>query len=400
MKQLIKLTALVIGLVLAFSCISCNNGSNEEEPQHGGQTGGTQSSLAALNTLKDIDGFPGVYTIEYDGDYKLDEAINSNLISSEDLLDYIEDNLMSWKTNVEAGAPLRINVQGAACSSIVAENTNPDVGGYIIGRNFDWEPGSSLILHAMPDNGYESVSTCFLEFVSDESDWAPNDDVFNNAVAIACVYVPMDGMNEKGLYIANLNSNGDARLTNTDDTSKKNVQTTIAIRYILDKCSTVAEAVAWLETINMCPVYGDEVLYHNSGVPVYSKDYHFAIADNSGHSVVVEWIGGEMKVTETKVVTNHYLDEDNRPDTANGDKDLESSLSRYQTLEEAGKAQQWKMNTTNIKQVLSSVQQMHSVWSAIFEPSAKRVTYYFRDTNAADDDDTPIDYTKSVVVQF
>ena len=34
---------------------------------------------------------------------------------------------------------------------------------------------------------------------------------------------------------------------------------------------------------------------------------HFAIADAAGHSVVVEYIGNEMVVTETPVVTNYYL---------------------------------------------------------------------------------------------
>ena len=35
--------------------------------------------------------------------------------------------------------------------------------------------------------------------------------------------------------------------------------------------------------------------------------HHFAIADKSGKSVVVEYVDGEMLVTETNIVTNHYL---------------------------------------------------------------------------------------------
>ena len=35
--------------------------------------------------------------------------------------------------------------------------------------------------------------------------------------------------------------------------------------------------------------------------------HHFAIADKSGKSVVVEYVNGEMLVAETNIVTNHYL---------------------------------------------------------------------------------------------
>ena len=356
MKQLIKLTALVIGLVLAFSCISCNNGND-----NGDETPGF-TVQDALKSIKAVEGVPKVYTAEFEGDYFLDDTINENLRTSTRLLNYLKSHISTWDSE-ENESSIQINVAGAACSSIVAKNADSEVGGYIYGRNFDWDEGTALILHTKPKSGYESVSTCYMGFVSTKANWAPNDKEANNLLALCCIYVPMDGMNEKGLYIANLQNDTDPVMPAAGDATKKYVQTTVAIRYILDKCETVDEAVAWLKTIHMCPVYAEY-----SGYP----DYHFAIADNTGKYAVVEWIDGEIQVIELPIVTNHSLY--NSRDTENN----YETYGRFDTLEEAGDAKGWEMNVNDVAEALGKVQQKNSVWSAVFEPGAKRVTYYFR----------------------
>ncbi|MBR4791698.1 MAG: linear amide C-N hydrolase [Treponema sp.] len=394
MKKLLKLPALVIGLVLAFSCVSCNNGNDgsEETPA---QRVADQPVTSAFSTLKAINGVNKAYTVEFDGEYYLDDAIDSNLKTSEELIDYLYTNFLSWKTVADSGDSLTINVQGAGCSSIVAKNKTTGTDGYIFGRNFDWANGPSIIIHARPINGYESVSTCFTGFVNEDPDWAPNNNLENNAIALACIYVPMDGMNEKGLYIANL-QNDVLSVMPDAGSSKKYVQTTVAIRYILDKCATVDEAVTWLKSINMCPVLADENY----------PDYHFAIADNNGKYVVVEWIKGELKTVNSRVVTNHSLVNEVTDET------WDNSIERYDSLTAAGTSANWEMTSEEVKEALEAVQQDNSVWSAVFEPGAKRVTYYFRkaDPQAGVDQTDPdavhnakhhpMDYTKPVVVQF
>lgn len=356
MKKLLKLTALVIGLVLAIGFVSCNNGNDSGDDTKG------FTIQDALKSIKAVEGVPKVYTAEFEGDYFLDDTINANIIKSTKLLSYLKTHVSDWEAE-ENESSIQINVAGAACSSIVAKNADPEVGGYIYGRNFDWDDGTSLILHTKPESGYESVSTCYMGFVSTKANWAPNDKEANNLLALCCIYVPMDGMNEKGLYIANLQNDTDPIVPAAGDTTKKYVQTTVAIRYILDKCATVNEAVEWLKTIHMCPVYAE--------FPDY-PDYHFAIADNSGKYAVVEWIDGEIQVIESRVVTNHSLY--NPRDTENN----YETYGRYDTLEEAGNAKDWEMNVNDVAEALGKVQQKHSVWSAVFEPGAKRVTYYFR----------------------
>lgn len=377
MKRVSTVTAIMMALLLGL--VSCQN-DDDDDSVSTGKAPASESFSNALASLNAVEGVSGVYTIEYDGEYYLDQTVTADLKTAAQLLAYLDDAVPTWKTARESGAPLTINVEGSACSSIVAENATTN-SGYIYGRNFDWDEGPVLILHTMPDNGYESVSTCYMAFVSNDTSWAPTSSVENDALALGAIYVPMDGMNEKGLYIANLQN--DTEPTIQDAAEKHFVQTTVAMRYILDRAATVDEAVAFLESINMCAVYAGE---NNI------DDHHFALADNTGKSIVVEWINGELKTVNTKVVTNHSLVNEHA-DTNHG------TFRRYDSLVAAGEAVNWKMTSQQVADALKGVQQDDSVWSAVFEPSAKRVTYYFRAETITNEDE-PIDYTKPVVVQF
>lgn len=97
--------------------------------------------------------------------------------------------------------------------------------------------------------------------------------------------------------------NLDAVMPENPDAGKNDVQTTVAIRCILDKCASVDEAVNFLEKINMYPVFADQE--KKDGKKYHA--YHFAIADNKGKSIVAEWVDEKLVITETKIVTNHNL---------------------------------------------------------------------------------------------
>ena len=116
--------------------------------------------------------------------------------------------------------------------------------------------------------------------------------MINQFKATAAVYVPMDGINEKGVVIADLMA-GDKELTDQNDESKKNLTTTTAIRLVLNYAADVDEALNLLRQYNIHSDIGSA--------------HHFIIADAKGTSVAVEWTGGEMKVTPTDVLNNHYL---------------------------------------------------------------------------------------------
>lgn len=427
MKKLLKFFVPTIGLLLALGLVSCNPSSGETPgTENVSQGAGTDDSGVvtppddggdddeeriaeggwdlAAQTLKAVSGFEsvGVYSAEFDGEYLLNNVIAADLTTAGELVTYLKNHVPEWKTVEDAEYNLDIQVKGAACSSIVAKNKTEGTSGYIYGRNFDWDDGPSLILHARPIDGYESISTCFLPFI--DEGWENKSNTEKGAEALSCIYVPMDGMNEKGLYIANLqNDTAPMEIPEQLDATKTYVQTTVAIRYILDKCKTVDEAVNWLKTITMCPVYSD--FRDEEGNPEY-PDYHFAIADNTGKYVVAEWINGEFKTKEDRVCTNHSLVNDLPEDTNH------STYRRYNALTKIGQDSNWELTSTEVRDALKAVQRSNSVWSAVFEPAAKRVTYYFRkaDPHAGIDttdpdavqaaDKVPMDYTKSIVVQF
>lgn len=95
-------------------------------------------------------------------------------------------------------------------------------------------------------------------------------------------YLAFDGMNEKGVAITPLQV-PEASLDFAED--KITLNTTTAVRLVLDKAASVDEAVALLEEYN---VYFSGGLY-----------CHYLIGDSSGRSVIVEYYDGEMQVIET-----------------------------------------------------------------------------------------------------
>ena len=196
--------------------------------------------------------------------------------------------------------------QDFGCSTLTAES--------LMGRNYEWEgaDGSVMIVHTVPENGYESYATCWLDFLGFGQNWKP-EGFANQYMSLASIYVPLDGVNEKGLCVADL-VNGDEEQTH-QSTDKVDLTTNTAIRLLLDKAATVEEAISLLEQYDM-----------NSAI---GMSHHLSISDASGRSVVVEYINNEMIVTETSAVTNHYLSEGEKYGVGN-----QESHARFEKLVE------------------------------------------------------------------
>lgn len=357
MKTSKIITAAFAALILVFALDSCANGTNSAPSKTG---------VDAISSLKPVEGADHVYSVEYNGDYLLDDLIAANLKTEYDLLYFLTENIPSWKLAKENGIPLTIKVSGAGCSSVTANNAG-EAGGKIFGRNFDYPDGSALIIHTKPEEGYESVSTSYPYYVTGNRWWEPTNKIEIDALCLGLIYAPLDGMNEKGLYISILQL--DEEETNQTAEGKNDVQTTVAVRYLLDNAASVEEAISILEGFNM----------HN----VFGTAYHYAIADNTGKSVVVEYLNNEMILTETRVVTNHYL-------TPNSEKvGSYNSYERYLKAITAGEETDWNMTPAQIREVLKSVSAHQyasdptsthkTIWSAVYEPNIYKITYYFHE---------------------
>ena len=126
---------------------------------------------------------------------------------------------------------------------------------------------------------------------------------------------------------------------------------------------------------------------------VIDTAHHFIIADVTGKSLVVEWTGNKMYVSESKILTNHYVAESPKK----GVFTYENSKVRFEMLEKYGNENKWTMNAEKMKECMKAVSvgsfdfeiQEITAWSAVYEPENKRISYYFREN-----------YEKPFIIEF
>ena len=305
-----------------------------------------QKFSAALS-IKQLE--KGLYSLEFIGDYGFDKFLDEGGAATDNALaDFLAEYLLGGFYSTQQNSVANT----FACSSIVSTN-----GQLLFGRNFDCTECSTMIVHTKPNNGYESFSTACLDFLGFGEDWLPDKSITDKFMALASIFVPLDGMNEKGLYVADLMA-GDQEITN-QSTDKPDVTTTTAIRLLLDKASTVDEAIKLLKNVDM-----------NSS---YLTAHHLAIADASGKSVVVEYVNNKMLIFETSVVTNHYLAVSEKAGTG-----AQSSIDRFNMLSEKSKSTK---NESDVLDALKSAVQdsnNKTMWSIVYYPALKGADFYFK----------------------
>ncbi len=303
---------------------------------------GTQ--IRAIRTIRKLG--DNLFYMEYVGDYGLTQFLEQGGARSDDevgayLTKFFSRGLYKFE------APEKIY----GCSTIAAEGSG---GGYLFGRNFDWNECTALIIKTVPTDGYVSISTANTEFLGVSGDPQNIGDKF---AYLGSTYIPLDGMNEKGLCVAVLALPESGRAC--QDTGKAGITTTTAIRMLLDQAATVDEA---LELLNQYDMYSSAEL-----------GYHFALADASGKAVVVEYLDNRMYVTEEAAATNHILTPGPYYEIG---KD-EWSAQRYETLVGLLKQSGGTMDADQVKEALSRVSS-YTQWSIVFDQKDLEVIYYYR----------------------
>lgn len=227
--------------------------------------------LKTLSTLKEKG--VGVYTMTYDRDYGFDAFLEIGASSDADIEAFVTKRLLK-------GLPIELNVSDAGCTAFVSRNEEGDI---IYARNFDFLYAPFLQVYTNPDNGYVSVSTVNLSFAGYGEGNLPSSGIsFQNFLTLAAPFLPFDGMNEKGVCIALL---AVPEVWMIDDPDKITLNTTTAIRLVLDKAATIDEAVELLRKYN---------IYFSGDVTC-----HFLIADATGKSVIVEYYDNGLQVVES-----------------------------------------------------------------------------------------------------
>ncbi len=355
---------------------SVSSGSSESSSASSGEASSTSSSTSSggssstssigqpekplspielTDQIKQLES--GLSAVKYEGDYGFEEFLENGGASSDgDVVKFLSKRLLSGRASLSFGK------MPFGCSTIsVKSSAKTGDGGYLFGRNFDWNSCGALIVHSVPQNGYASISTVntgFINMAGMRLSALPD-----NIQAMIAMYAPLDGMNEKGLAVS-VNMIQDSA-TISQNTDKPDITTTTAIRLLLNKAADVDEALELLRQYDMHASMGFMT--------------HLAISDNNGKSVVVEYINNEMKVVETPVVTNFYLAEGEKQGIGTA-----QSHERYNILMNALKENP-TMDMNDVRDALSSVSKKNfgefesTEWSIVFDQSTGEVHYYHRE---------------------
>jgi len=224
----------------------------------------TTNVLKSLDSIKKVDDY-GMFQMTYFGDYGFDEYLKVGTEFDEEI-----DTTY---------------VPGSGCTMFAVRN---DKGEVLVGRNMDFfhtghSVSPSLQVKTTPDNGYSSVSMIYLIFAGYSKDNLPSGLDLNSVNTLAAPFMPMDGMNEKGVAIGIV---AVPQAEGPSDQNKVTLNSLDLVRLVLDKAESVAQAIELMGQYNVHFPYGITCQY--------------LIADASGRSVIVNFEDGELKVTEVE----------------------------------------------------------------------------------------------------
>lgn len=225
-------------------------------------------------------------------------------------------------------------------------STAPSGDGPLFGRNFDWWHRASLLLYASPPSALASLSMVDLYYL-DFADTVGLDQLrgARDQIAQRAPYVPFDGVNEKGVAM------GLMAVPSAEppfDPGKVSLYDLALIRLVLDYALDTNHAVELLGEYN----------YRVTSTPV-----HFLIADRSGTAALVEYVGGEMRVTRTAepfmVATNFVVYGSQAP--------ISTGCPRYDRAYATLSARKGVLSRTEALDLLSAVSQQITMWSAVYD---------------------------------
>ena len=354
MKEKITLVAILIFLLTVSGCGSTSPEVERKETlvMENEEVSGPASFVAVSSKIQELES--GFSAVRYDGDYGFGRFLEQGGANSDqEVLRFLVNEFLAEVEGVG------INTGFFGCSTLSVENSE---GGYLFGRNFDWQACDALVVTAYPETGYASISTVNLEFIRQGAGLASGF-LSDEILTAAALYAPLDGMNEKGLCVS-VNMIQD-RATIGQNTEKPDITTTTAIRLMLDQAATVEEALDLL---------GKYDLHASMNYMI-----HFAIADSYGNSVAVEYIDNEMIVIKTPILTNFYLAEGEKQGIG-----TQQSHTRFEILTEILTEKQ-TMTQAQVRDALDRVSKDNfgefesTEWSIVFDQSALTAAYYHRE---------------------
>ncbi|MBO5859141.1 MAG: linear amide C-N hydrolase [Clostridia bacterium] len=333
------------------------------------------NSLKSITKVAD-----NYYLMDYTYDYDLDTLLESNsgnsttvgllLYSFADVFLQLNPDAKKFISNLglyididsEGVSEFFSNISDLATFGCTTFNATTPSGDKVFARNYDYMDSPGMTVWTHPKDGYASVSTVSLYFFGYGGNFLP-EDLLTSLLTLLAPYIPVDGMNEKGLSIGVLELETPETFQQTE---KKDITTTAVIRHVLDHAATVNEAIAIFEEFDMHDFLG------------VGCTYHYQIADASGDTAVIEYANGETTVlrpdeTGTLVATNFWLSE--------GVDDPEGAgYDRYETAKSMLKQNNYIVSEKEAMDILDATHienvDLHgficsTIWSVVFNNSDK-----------------------------
>lgn len=347
-----RIAALALGMILLLTGCGSRGNVSSSAPDTSDPVGQVEAdplgaaSITPDSQVQQLE--PGLSAVSYSGDYGLDAFLEQGGAASDTaVVQFLTEHLGAGGISLQSG--------GFGCSTLSVPGAD---GHSLFGRNFDWNACDALVVQSAPEHGYASISTVNLDFLGGYAGQLPEE-----ALTLAALYAPLDGMNDQGLCVAVLMIQ-DAD-TIEQDTGKPDLTTTTAVRMLLDQAANVEEALELLEQYD---------LHASMGMMV-----HFALSDAQGNSVVVEYVADEMVVTETPVVTNFYLAEGEKQGIG-----TQQSHTRFEILAETLE-QQPQMTLELLRDAMDSVSKDNfgefesTEWTILYDQTAGEAVYFHRE---------------------
>ena len=236
--------------------------------------------IATIRSISPVAGNKYLYRMEYKAAYDLDDVIAQDIDENAELLDYVVGR-------IGKGLPIKMKSAQVAdengematlnCTSFQARKADGE--GFYFGRNYDFFKNPTMVTVTHPRKGYASIAVSDMSHFGYSLEKIPTSTMAKLS-CLAAIYAPVDGINEKGLCTSVMAL---PKQASQQDTPKHDVGTTIIMRLWLDRCATVDEALALLETVDV---------RHDAAV---GSGYHYMVADAAGDCAVVEFAPSRIR---------------------------------------------------------------------------------------------------------
>lgn len=316
--------------------------------------------IATLRSIKSVEGNKYLYQMEYKATYDLDDVIENDINENSELLSYVIGRIVKGlpvKLNLNSSQVADENGEMATLNCTSFQAAKADGSGFWYGRNYDYFKNPTMVTVSHPKKGYASIAVSDMSHFGYSLEKIP-DSFAKKLNCLAAIYAPVDGINEKGLCTSVMAL---PKQASQQDTPNHDVGTTIIMRLWLDRCATVEEALALLETVDV---------RHDATV---GSGYHYMVADAGGDCAVVEFDkedGWKTMIVRkgagenAMLVTNHLLSEKyytTEPDPAVGNPHSKSWW-RYETAGAYLAAHDGVLTLDQAQECLSQVHWKDFVW--------------------------------------